>query len=134
MKNLPRFYKAFGLGTIIVFFSTLLALVISVSTPEGQTVVASNTTDQISQPITQSDIQSIDQTAPQPVAQPVSAPALSNSNYYVNSIGDTVHSPAWTNDNSVPDGATARCGDGSYSFSQHRSGTCSHHGGVAEWL
>ena len=35
---------------------------------------------------------------------------------------------------SVPTGATAKCADGTYSFSQHRSGTCSHHGGVAEWL
>jgi hypothetical protein len=35
---------------------------------------------------------------------------------------------------SPPSGATARCRDGSYSFSQHRSGTCSHHGGVAVWL
>ena len=33
-----------------------------------------------------------------------------------------------------PPGATARCGDGTYSYSQHRSGTCSHHGGVAAWL
>jgi hypothetical protein len=33
-----------------------------------------------------------------------------------------------------PPGATARCRDGTYSFSQHRSGTCSHHGGVAQWL
>src|SRR5262249_53652195 len=31
-------------------------------------------------------------------------------------------------------GATALCRDGTYSFSQHRSGTCSHHGGVARWL
>jgi hypothetical protein len=30
-------------------------------------------------------------------------------------------------------GATARCGDGSLSYSAHRRGTCSHHGGVAEW-
>ena len=30
-----------------------------------------------------------------------------------------------------PAGATARCRDGSYSFSQHRRGTGSHHGGVA---
>jgi hypothetical protein len=29
---------------------------------------------------------------------------------------------------------TAQCKDGSYSMSQHRSGTCSHHGGVANWL
>lgn len=34
----------------------------------------------------------------------------------------------------APPGATALCRDGTYSYSQHRSGTCSHHGGVAEWL
>jgi len=33
-----------------------------------------------------------------------------------------------------PVGATAQCKDGSYSFSRHHSGTCSHHGGVAVWL
>lgn len=33
-----------------------------------------------------------------------------------------------------PAGATAHCKDGTYSFSAHRSGTCSGHGGVAEWL
>jgi hypothetical protein len=33
-----------------------------------------------------------------------------------------------------PAGATARCTDGTYSRSQHHSGTCSHHGGVAAWL
>jgi uncharacterized protein DUF3761 len=31
-------------------------------------------------------------------------------------------------------GATARCVDGTLSYSQHRSGTCSHHGGVAQWI
>lgn len=30
-------------------------------------------------------------------------------------------------------GATARCRDGSLSYSAHRRGTCSHHGGVAVW-
>jgi Protein of unknown function (DUF3761) len=34
----------------------------------------------------------------------------------------------------APPGATAQCRDGTYSFSQHHSGTCSHHGGVAVWL
>jgi hypothetical protein len=34
----------------------------------------------------------------------------------------------------APPGATARCGDGTYSFSATHSGTCSHHGGVAVWL
>ncbi len=59
---------------------------------------------------------------------------LSNNNYYTNSSGNEVHSPAYSNDGSVPAGATAQCSDGTYSFSQHRSGTCSHHGGVAQWL
>lgn len=59
---------------------------------------------------------------------------VSNNNTYTNSDGNTVHSPADSTDGSVPVGATAQCRDGSYSFSQHRSGTCSYHGGVAEWL
>jgi hypothetical protein len=33
-----------------------------------------------------------------------------------------------------PPGATARCNDGTYSYSQTHSGTCSHHHGVAAWL
>jgi hypothetical protein len=32
-----------------------------------------------------------------------------------------------------PVGATAMCGDGLHSHSETRSGTCSHHDGVAEW-
>lgn len=32
-----------------------------------------------------------------------------------------------------PTGATARCRDGTLSYSANRRGTCSHHGGVAEW-
>jgi uncharacterized protein DUF3761 len=35
---------------------------------------------------------------------------------------------------STPPGATARCRDGTYWTNKHRSGTCSHHGGVAAWL
>jgi hypothetical protein len=34
----------------------------------------------------------------------------------------------------APKDATAICNDGTYSYSQSRSGTCSHHGGVKEWL
>lgn len=52
--------------------------------------------------------------------------------YYTNVDGDRVPSPVRSR--SVPAGASARCGDGTYSFSRHRGGTCSHHGGVAEWL
>jgi hypothetical protein len=57
---------------------------------------------------------------------------LSNNNHYTNSDGNTVHSPAYSD--TAPAGATAQCNDGTYSFSQHRQGTCSHHGGVDQWL
>jgi hypothetical protein len=30
-------------------------------------------------------------------------------------------------------GATAKCVDGTLSYSAHHQGTCSHHGGVAVW-
>jgi len=42
--------------------------------------------------------------------------------------------PTTTAGNTDPTGATAKCKDGTYSKSQHHSGTCSSHGGVAEWL
>lgn len=58
---------------------------------------------------------------------------LSNNRYYTNSNDESVHSPAYSTAG-VPAGATALCADGTYSFSRHRQGTCSHHGGVAKWL
>lgn len=58
---------------------------------------------------------------------------LSNDNHYRNVDGQSVHSPAYS-PGGVPAGATAQCADGTYSFSTHRRGTCSHHGGVAKWL
>lgn len=59
---------------------------------------------------------------------------LNEHGHYVNKRGVTVHSPAHSKSGAVPDGASAQCRDGTYSFSQHRSGTCSHHGGVSKWL
>jgi hypothetical protein len=53
---------------------------------------------------------------------------------YINSRGQWIPSPAWTSDGLPPQGATAHCFDGSFSFSQSSQGTCSWHGGVAEWL
>jgi uncharacterized protein YraI len=52
---------------------------------------------------------------------------------YVNALGNFVSSPVRSSAG-PPAGATARCRDGTYSFSQSRSGTCSGHGGVARWL
>src|SRR5438445_13844230 len=51
---------------------------------------------------------------------------------YVNSKGQTVKRPE--NCSTAPQGATAQCRDGTYSFSRSRRGTCSHHSGVAKWL
>jgi hypothetical protein len=51
---------------------------------------------------------------------------------YESSSGNTVCRPEESS--TVPASATAHCADGTYSFSEHRSGTCSYHGGVAEWL
>lgn len=53
---------------------------------------------------------------------------------YVNKDGRVVHSPAHSITGKPPEGATAKCRDGTFSFSRHHSGTCSHHGGVASWL
>lgn len=52
--------------------------------------------------------------------------------YYRNVGGRLVHRPMHSNH--IPRGATARCRDGAYSFSEHDRGACSHHGGVADWL
>lgn len=58
---------------------------------------------------------------------------LSTGTYYSNVNGNSVHSPAQSS-SGIPAGATAQCRDGSYSFSLHHSGSCSHHGGVSAWL
>ena len=61
-------------------------------------------------------------------------PPVEQGRGYKNSRGVWVPSPQRTPDNVPPQGATALCRDGTYSFSQSRRGTCSHHGGVAQWL
>jgi hypothetical protein len=66
------------------------------------------------------------------LALPASAYHRHRRHYYRNVSGHLVHSPVRAR--SAPRGATARCNDGTYSFSEHHQGTCSHHGGVAEWL
>jgi hypothetical protein len=59
---------------------------------------------------------------PKPAAPSVAAPAprAPASGQNINPAG--------------PNGATAKCRDGTMSFSAHRSGTCSRHGGVAQWF
>lgn len=54
--------------------------------------------------------------------------------YYKNSLGIMVHFPVRMPSAKAPAGASARCRDGSYSFSWSRKGTCSRRGGVSDWL
>ncbi len=70
-----------------------------------------------------------DAAAPQRVSMhAVPTPSCSRG-YYKNGYGHCVHSPS-----NSPIGATAQCRDGTYSYSQSASGTCSHHGGVRTWI
>jgi hypothetical protein len=85
----------------------------------GNTIVLLQTTEGASGNATSS---------PQP--RRTSPPVAGRS--YINVDGVRVPSPVFSD--TKPAGATARCRDGSYSFSQHRRGTCSYHGGVAEWF
>jgi hypothetical protein len=57
---------------------------------------------------------------------------LETPDTYENIDDEEVQSP--THYREVPEGACAICGDGTYSFSKNRRGTCSRHGGVTEWL
>ena len=50
---------------------------------------------------------------------------------YKNSNGVCVKKPKKASN--WPDGASAKCWDGTFSFSQSRRGTCSRHGGVQVW-
>lgn len=59
---------------------------------------------------------------------------LDRHSSYVNAMGEGVHAPSARIGGGAPDGATAHCGDDTYSFSHSRSGTCSRHGGVGSWL
>ncbi|MGA2391496.1 MAG: DUF3761 domain-containing protein [Candidatus Sulfotelmatobacter sp.] len=71
--------------------------------------------------------------ANQPTQQQQKAkPNCSDSGTYVNRQGQTLKRPE--NCSAAPQGATAQCADGTYSFSRSRRGTCSRHGGVAKWL
>jgi len=77
--------------------------------------------------------------SPTPTTATSNAPAATKAgpcgpDYYRNVNGICVHRPVQAQGPMPPKGATAQCRDGSYSFSQHRRGTCNHHGGVVKWL
>lgn len=65
---------------------------------------------------------------PSGVVVPTAAFSQCPPGWYVNSSGNCIEPPDQNQNN-----ATAICCDGSESHSQHRSGTCSRHGGVCQW-
>lgn len=70
---------------------------------------------------------------PQPVENPAPVVHTASPTPVTQPAPEQVSNPSIQASDSRPAGATARCGDGSFSFSTSRSGTCSHHGGVAQW-
>ncbi|HZQ26950.1 MAG TPA: DUF3761 domain-containing protein [Acidimicrobiales bacterium] len=110
------------------------------TTTELKPAAVSSTTSTRAAPTTTAAPTTSTTAAPAPAAAQArsttstTARTLSNNNTYVNSDGNTVHSPAYSSDGQPPAGATAQCKDGTYSSSQHRQGTCSGHGGVSRWL
>jgi uncharacterized protein DUF3761 len=56
----------------------------------------------------------------------------SSHGYYHSTDGSTVHGPT-RRENAAYGRVTADCRDGTHSYSHHHSGTCSGHGGVANW-
>jgi hypothetical protein len=71
--------------------------------------------------------------APAATPAPMAAPTPPAPKAHAASTPTKSSTPTAADPNS-PEGATARCKDGTYSHSQTHTGACSHHGGVAQWL
>ncbi|MBS4729520.1 DUF3761 domain-containing protein [Mycobacterium sp. SM1] len=74
-------------------------------------------------------------TAAMGAASPAAAqPVCQEGYYYEQDLNECVHRPEAAP--TPPPGATAKCADGTYSFSQHPHDdwTCSGHGGAVEYL
>src|ERR1700736_6295369 len=79
--------------------------------------------------------------SPTAAAMPEQRGPLTGQGFFVESCSDSEYQnsdgqciPRPNQSQGVPQGATAQCRDGTYSFSTHRQGTCSGHGGVSQWL
>ena len=72
--------------------------------------------------------------APATAAAPAAAAAAAKTPAAAKTSVASKSAPTEAASSLDPTGATAKCKDGTYSKSQHHSGTCSNHGGVAEWM
>src|SRR5579871_1647487 len=116
----------------------LLALVLAACAATGQRVSSSPPSLRTPSSVPSESTASPATTAPLPTITtlppaPTTPATLPPDSSYTNSDGVQVPSPVLS-PNGPPPGATAECADGTYSFSLHRQGTCSYHGGVAAWL
>lgn len=109
----------------------------SFSEPVKQSIIVSSTVKQMVEktPVVKTKVKELIRQPKKAIpAEPVKSEVSNRvpNGTYTNSAGNEVPSPYEAP--SVPVGASAQCRDGTYSFSQSRRGTCSHHGGVADWL
>jgi hypothetical protein len=72
--------------------------------------------------------------APAPAPPPAPATATTSTTTTATTTHASATGGSGKTENNDPSGATAKCKDGMYSHSAHRTGTCSGHGGVAQWL
>ncbi|HAQ02968.1 TPA: hypothetical protein DEP30_04130 [Candidatus Nomurabacteria bacterium] len=131
LNNQPEDKKPWYKRSSVLWVIAIIGFVILISGGDNQSTQVKSTTSTTPTYNTSNLNANVYKAIETPTPVPVTN-TLSNNNYYTNTAGNKVHSPAYSN--SVPSGASARCGDGTYSFSQSRRGTCSHHGGVSEWL
>jgi hypothetical protein len=120
----------FGIGGIGALTDNQNSVINPTPTPDPAPLVQGQNT--ITQPTAQPAPQPEPLPTPTPVPSPEPAQLSCPNGSYTNVDGVEVCSPYASP--STPTGATAQCVDGTYSFSLHHSGTCSHHGGVATWL
>lgn len=108
-----------------------LAVIGALSSDNSTTGTVTNTSNTVVQVVnTISNVDTVVNTTPAPTKTEPAAQVAPNG-YYENTYGNEVPRPYVAP--SIPAGASAQCADGTYSFSQSRRGTCSHHGGVATW-
>lgn len=143
-NRISRWLGAFALGAVLAGCATTPTAPVK-STPAPSSIVSTTavpttTTVPTTTVAPVAPLTTVAQQAPPTQVQHAASPARVTTSHksascaggYLNVDGNCVPRP--THAASPPAGATAHCKDGTYSFSQHRQGTCSGHGGVAQWL
>ncbi|HEV3358333.1 MAG TPA: DUF3761 domain-containing protein [Pseudonocardiaceae bacterium] len=132
-KSTPLWLSAIAAAVLVGGFVNACSPDIGTTVPVTSTTTDAPTTTTIAPaPVPVTTIPAPPPVTEAPQVQVTQAAPDCGSGSYVNSDGQCVPDPVAAD--SPPAGATAKCNDGTYSFSKHHSGTCSGHHGVAEWL